>query len=106
MPRFYAVYVTKLGVPFIEGAQEYESERDAANDAASTFIPTRDEKGNYHHSPVMVKTLEGRYIVLTDIDHIRIMTPEELAEAQEQERRAQAEMAASYDDSHGPGDYA
>lgn len=96
MPMFHTVYVTKLGVPFVEEGQTYESESDAASDAASTFLPTKDEKGAYHHSPVLVKTLEGRYVVLTEVDHIRVMTPEELAQAQEQERRAQAEMAASF----------
>lgn len=94
MPMFHTVYVTKLGVPFFEEGQNYESEQDAAADAAQTFLPTKDEKGVYHHSPVLVKTLEGRYVALTEVDHIRIMTPEELAELQEQERRAQAEMAA------------
>jgi sensor histidine kinase regulating citrate/malate metabolism len=89
MPMFHTVYVTKLGVPFIEEAQEYEDERSAASDAAQCFLPTRDENGNYHSVPSIVKTIGDRYVVLTNVDHIRVMTPEELNQAQEEERRAQ-----------------
>lgn len=109
MPKFHTVYITKLGVPFFEEAQEYDTEFDAASDAASTFLPTKDENGNYHESPVLMKTIEGRAVVLTDIDHIRIMTPEELADMQEQERRANLEARGidpdtglPFDPGHGP----
>lgn len=101
MPNFHTVYVTKLGVPFVEEAQEYDSEFDAAADAARTFVPTKDEKGNYHQSPVVVKTIEERAVVLTDVDHIRVMTPEELRQAQEEERAAQEAALRQYHD-HGP----
>lgn len=94
MPKFHTVYITKLGVPYIEEAQEYETEQDAAIDASNCFTPQRDEKGNYHHVPVAVTTVENRTVILTDVDHITVMTPEELASAREAEKRQQAEMFA------------
>lgn len=89
MSLFHTVYITPLGVPFIEEAQEYEDEFQAAADAAQCFLPTKDHNDNYHMSPVVVKTIEGKAVVITKIDHIRVLTPEELRETQEQERLAQ-----------------
>ena len=95
MPQFHTVYITKLGVPFIEEAQEYQTEQDAAIDASHCFTPQKDEKGNYHSVPVAVTTVEKRTVVLTDVDHITVMTPEELARVQDQERQQQeAHLAA------------
>lgn len=93
MPSYHTVYVTKLGVPFVEEAQEFESEAGAALAAGDVFNSQRDEKGNYHSTPVAVTTVEGRTVILTEVDHITVMTPEELKRAQEQEKQAQLAAA-------------
>lgn len=87
MPNFHTVYVSELGVPFIEEAQEYESEHEAALDAARCFTPIPNDEGKYFVVPVIVKTHDGKSVILDSYDHITVMTPEELAEIKATEQR-------------------
>lgn len=85
MPRLHTVYVSKLGVPFIEEAQEFDSELKAVMEAADCFTPSPDKDGRNHVVPVIVKTHDGKYVALTGVDHINVLTPEELEQIKRQE---------------------
>lgn len=88
--KFHTVYITRLGVPFIEEEQEFPDAANALLAAADEFAPTKDDKGNLHFSPVAVKTVDGKWVVIPDYDHILVWTTEELKQIQEQERAAMA----------------
>lgn len=92
MPDFHAVYVTKIGVPFIEKAESFRSEVEAIEAAANAFSPHRDNEGRIHYSPVRIETHDGKHIVLAGFEYIQILTPEELREITEQEQRQQQMM--------------
>ena len=87
MPSYHTVYVSKLGVPFIEEAQEYESEQEAALDAARCFTPIPNDEGKLVTVPVIVKTHDGKSVILDSYDHITVMTPEELSAIKQQEQQ-------------------
>lgn len=86
MPKYHTVYVTKLGVPFIEEAEEFSDEIEAVEAAANSFAPVRDNEGRLHFSPVRVNTYDGKSVVVSGFDHISAMTPEELSQIKQHEQ--------------------
>lgn len=92
MPDYHVVYVTKLGVPFIEEAQEYPSRTAAVEDAAHEFSPVPDRDGRLRYPNVRVVTHDGQEVVLPGYDHLYAFTPEELQKIQAEERRQQQMM--------------
>lgn len=100
MSRYHVVYVTKLGVPFIEEAQEHSSEVGALAEAVKAFAPTYDQyTGDREYDPVVVKTHEGKFAVLHDYDHLSVMTPEELQGILQREAEARGLPFTEDDDS-------
>lgn len=91
MPSYHVVYVSKLGIPFIEEAEEFPSEIDAVEAAANAFAPVRDAEGTLHYSPIRIQTHDGKSVVLSGFDHINVLSPEELAMIQQQERMQRGE---------------
>lgn len=85
MPRYHAVYVTRLGVPFIEEAEEHPNEDSVVEAAAKSFAPVRDGEGRLHYSPIRIRTHDGKSVVVSGFDHITAMTPDELEQLKAQD---------------------